>query len=102
MASLRPVVRRVYRPGRSRRSAPDQSLTLNGPASSLRAAMEAFFLIGILLVLVGPVLAIVAFVRTQAIGELRKAVDALEAEGAELRRRVRLVAAPPAAAAPPA
>ena len=80
-------------------------MTPDDAASSLRAAMLVLLLVGAAaLAVIGPILGIIAFVRTQTVEGLRLRVDELTSEVAELKRRVRAVSqtAPAAAAAPPA
>ncbi|HEX5045202.1 MAG TPA: DUF2339 domain-containing protein [Candidatus Polarisedimenticolaceae bacterium] len=68
--------------------------------------MESLVLLVILLVLVGPVLAIIALVRTGSLASLRKSVADLQQQVNDLQQRLRVLQRPPEvpaqAAAPPA
>jgi uncharacterized membrane protein len=64
--------------------------------------LELLAFIAIVGLLVGPLIALIAFVRVRSLEGLRGRVDELETEVAELRRRLREVATPaPITAAPP-
>src|SRR5437867_2329074 len=62
---------------------------------------ELLVLIAIAFVVIGPVLAVIALARTHSLDALRRAVAALEAEVAELKRRVRAATRPSPGPEPP-
>ena len=53
--------------------------------------MFPFLLLGAAALVLGPILAIIAFARTQGLDELRRSVGALEIEVSDLKRRLRAV-----------